>query len=169
MRAPILTLKRARRLRRKMTLPEVLLWEKLRDRRLNGLHFRRQHPVGPYILDFYCSAARAAIEVDGAGHEHPGQSRRDLRRDRWLAENGIRVLRFPATDILNDERMEGVLAGIAQAAAPSTATRSPSPALCAVEERRASTPLLPHRANLGQRLIPVPPPRSEAQRGRGTA
>ena len=62
MRASILTFKRARTLRRKMTLPEVLLWQELRGGRLNGLHFRRQHPVGPYILDFFCAAARLAVE-----------------------------------------------------------------------------------------------------------
>ena len=97
MRASILTLKRARKLRRRMSLPEVLLWEKLRGGRLNALRFRRQHPVGPYILDFYSSSARLAVEVDGAGHEHPEQREHDKRRDHWLAENGIRIMRIPAT------------------------------------------------------------------------
>jgi len=60
MREPILTLKRARKLRRKMTLPEVLLWERIRGGRLNGLRFRRQHPIGPYILNFYCASARGS-------------------------------------------------------------------------------------------------------------
>ncbi|MEJ1968138.1 MAG: DUF559 domain-containing protein [Rhizomicrobium sp.] len=64
-RAPILTFKRARALRRKMTLPEILLWQQLRGRKLRGLSFRRQHPVGPYILDFFCASAALAIEVDG--------------------------------------------------------------------------------------------------------
>ena len=128
MRAPILTLKRARKLRRRMTLPEVLLWEKLRGGRLNDLRFRRQHPIGPYILDFYSSLARLAREIDGAGHEHPQQRAHDERGDNWLAENGIRVMRIPAADVLNDETIEGVLVSIARAAAPSTASRSPSPA-----------------------------------------
>jgi very-short-patch-repair endonuclease len=105
-----------------MTLLEVLLWEKIRGGCLNGLRFRRQHPTGPYILDFYCSSARLAVEVDGTVHETAQQAAHDARRDRWLAEANIRVLRVAATDILNDERMEGVLASIAQAAAPSTAS-----------------------------------------------
>ena len=134
MRAPVLTLKRARQLRREMTLPEVLLWERIRGGRLNGLRFRRQHPIGPYILDFYCTSARLAVEIDGAGHDHESQWAHDKRRDRWLGENRIRVLRTPARDILNDEAIEGVISSIAQAAAPSTASRSPSPALRAREE-----------------------------------
>jgi very-short-patch-repair endonuclease len=119
-----------------MTLPEVLLWENLRGGRLNGLHFRRQHPVGPYILDFYCSIAHLAVEVDGVGHDDPDQMTHDARRDHWLEKNGFRVLRITAKDVLSDETLEAVLARIAQAAAPSTALRSPSPApLCfAVEE-----------------------------------
>jgi len=110
-----------------MTLPEVLPWEQLRGDRLNGLRFRRQHAVGSYILDFYCSAA--AVEVDGTGHEHPDQDEHDKRRDSWLAQNGVRVLRIAARDILNDEAMEGVLARIAEAAAPSTAFGGPPPPL----------------------------------------
>ncbi len=128
MRAPILTLKRARSLRRKMSLPEVLLWQAIRAKRLKGLAFRRQHPIGPYILDFYCSSALLCVEVDGLVHEGVRQSAHDARRDDWLAARNIRVLRIPAKDILNDERMEGVLASITRAAAPSTASRSPSPA-----------------------------------------
>src|SRR3984957_9538215 len=107
MRAPVLTLKRARQLRREMTLPEVLLWEQIRGGRLNGLRFRRQHPIGPYILDFYCASARMAVEIDGAGHDHESQWTHDNRRDRWLGEK--------------------VLASIAQAAAPSTAFGGPPP------------------------------------------
>src|ERR1700722_5017735 len=98
-RAPILTLKRARKLWRRMTLPEVLLWEKLRGGRLNNLRFRRQHPVGPYILDFYSSLARLALEIDGVGHEHPERRAHDKRRDSWLAENDIRIMRISAADI----------------------------------------------------------------------
>jgi very-short-patch-repair endonuclease len=59
------TFERARELRRQMSLPEIVLWQALRKARLGGLRFRRQHPIGPYIVDFYCPAARLAIEVDG--------------------------------------------------------------------------------------------------------
>jgi len=85
MRAPVLSFKRARELRRDMSLPEVILWEHLRRGGLGGMRFRRQHPVGPYVLDFYCAASRLAIEVDGAQHDLPEQMRHDIRRDAWLA------------------------------------------------------------------------------------
>ena len=108
MRGSVVTLKRARRLRRDMTLPEVVLWRELR-RRQWGMHFRKQHPIGPYVLDFYCSQHRLAVEVDGFVHGLPGQAARDERRDVWLTEQGIRVLRFAAADVLNDRELEGVL------------------------------------------------------------
>jgi very-short-patch-repair endonuclease len=126
-RAPILTFKRARALRRKMTLPEVLLWQQLRGGKLNGLQFRRQHPIGPYIVDFYCPAARLVIEVDGRVHEDKDRLEHDRRRDEWLIGRNVRVLRICATDILRDKNMENVLAGIAHAAAPSTAFGGPPP------------------------------------------
>jgi very-short-patch-repair endonuclease len=108
MRLPVNTLKRAKRLRRDMTLPEVLLWRELRRRQL-GMHFRKQHPVGPYVLDFYCSKHRLAIEVDGAVHDLAEQAARDQRRDEWLQQQGIRVMRFAAVEVLNDRKREGVL------------------------------------------------------------
>ncbi len=128
MRAPVLTFKRARTLRKMMTLPEVLLWQAVRGRRLNGLAFRRQHPIGSYVLDFYCPAARLAVEVDGKIHETPAQIEHDFRREQWLSKRGIKVLRIGAADILKENNMESVLDCIAEAAAPSTASRSPSPA-----------------------------------------
>jgi len=126
-KAPILTLKRARALRRRLTLPEVLLWTELRRMKLNRLRFRRQHPVGPYILDFYCVAARLAIEIDGASHEF--RADHDARRDTWLTKRNIRVIRIPATDILKRDNLENVLMGIALAASPSTACGGPPPPL----------------------------------------
>jgi very-short-patch-repair endonuclease len=115
MRAPVLTFKRARRLRREMSLPEAILWEQLRRGALDGMRFRRQHPVGPYVLDFYCAASRLAVEVDGAGHDLPGQMHHDIRRDAWLAGQGVRTLRIAASDVLDDRALEGVLAEIAEA------------------------------------------------------
>jgi very-short-patch-repair endonuclease len=85
-----------------MSLPEVLLWEKLRHRQPDLPRFRRQHPVGPYILDFYCSAARLAIEIDGEDHNRGDRPERDLARDKYLASLGITVLRYPAADVLRD-------------------------------------------------------------------
>jgi very-short-patch-repair endonuclease len=112
-----------------MTLPELLLWEQLRRNHLNGVHFRRQHPMGPYILDFYCRTAKLAVEVDGLAHESVEQCQHDKRRDDWLAGQDIRVLRVPGKDILNDEALEGVLANIQQAASPSASLRSAPPPL----------------------------------------
>ena len=119
MRAPLLTFKRARALRRAMTLPEVLLWQALRGGQVGGMRFRRQHPIGPYVLDFYCPALRLAVEIDGAAHDIPAQASHDLRRDAWLAAQGIRVLRVPAADVLSEEKREGVLDTIAVGGAQS--------------------------------------------------
>ena len=91
----------ARKLRREMTLPEVILWQVLRQRP-GGLKFRRQHPTGPYVLDFYCGDARLAIEVDGDVHSRGDQPARDLARDEWLRSAGIDTLRIAAIDILGD-------------------------------------------------------------------
>ena len=113
MRAGERTIERARRLRRELSLPEVILWDCLRGRRLHGLRFRRQHPIGPYVLDFFQAEGRLAVEVDGGHHDLPGQMHHDLRRDAWLAGHGIRVLRIAATDILDDKALEGMLVAIA--------------------------------------------------------
>ncbi len=104
-----------------MTLPEVLLWQALRRGQLDGLLFRRQHPIGTYILDFYCPGARLAVEVDGASHDGVAQAEHDARRDLWLADQGVSVMRIPARDILSIEGRPDVLASIAAAAASSTA------------------------------------------------
>ncbi len=115
MRAPAETFARARRLRREMTLPEVLLWRDLRRAGVEGVRFRRQHPIGPYVLDFYAAAARLAVEVDGAAHDLAGRVARDGVRDAWLREQGISVLRFNAGDVLDATRREDVLWTIAAA------------------------------------------------------
>jgi very-short-patch-repair endonuclease len=101
-RLQTITLKRARRMRQSLSPPELALRAALKGRKLDGYAFRRQHPVEPYILDFYCEAARLAVEVDGAGHGAPDASRHDQRRDAFLAEQGIDTLRLSATLILED-------------------------------------------------------------------
>lgn len=128
MRAPSRTVATARRLRRTMTLPEVILWSHLRRNRLGKLRFRRQHPVGPYVLDFYCSEAGLCVEVDGAAHDNPQAAARDARRDLWLADHGIRVLRLPAAEILRDDLIEDLLRTIL-AAASFTGSARPPPSL----------------------------------------
>lgn len=92
---------RAREQRRRPTLPEGLLWQILRQRP-DGFKFRRQHPFGWYVVDFYCPAARLVIEVDGEAHSMGDNPQHDLRRDRWLQEQGLRVVRFNAADVMND-------------------------------------------------------------------
>ena len=100
----------AKDLRRAMSLPEVLLWVQIKGRRLAGLLFRRQHPIGPYVLDFYCEAAKLCVEIDGAGHGAGDRPERDERRDGWLADLGIRTLRLRAGYVLGE--MDGALAMI---------------------------------------------------------
>ena len=91
--------KSARQFRRELSLPEKLLWVRIRR---NELNFRRQHPIGEYVLDFYCPAAKLAIEVDGAAHDFGDRPQRDERRTSWLNEQGVEVLRIPAKDVLAD-------------------------------------------------------------------
>jgi very-short-patch-repair endonuclease len=97
---------RARRLRRQLSLPEGLLWQRLRMRP-GGFKFRHQHPIGPYALDFFCHEAGLAIEVDGISHEMGDNPARDERRDRRVAEQGIMTLRVTAADVLGE--MEAVV------------------------------------------------------------
>jgi very-short-patch-repair endonuclease len=94
-----------------MTLPEGLLWRELR-KRPEGLKFRRQHPAGIYVLDFYCAAARLAIEVDGRAHDSAPVAQRDARRSEFLRSQKVATVRVPATPILNDT--EAAVARIVQ-------------------------------------------------------
>lgn len=86
--------KLARDLRRDMTKHERILWSELRARRFDGVHFRRQQTIGPYIADFYCASAKLIIELDGGHHTEIRQLEYDSARTRWLETNGFRVLRF---------------------------------------------------------------------------
>jgi very-short-patch-repair endonuclease len=100
---------RSRRLRRDVTDVERRLWSKLRNAQIDGASFRRQHPAGRYILDFYCPALQLAIELDGG--QHAQASSRDQQRDEWLGERGVTVLRFWNSDLI--ENLSGVLEVIA--------------------------------------------------------
>jgi very-short-patch-repair endonuclease len=84
-----------------MTLPEVLLWQQLR-KRPSGLRFRRQFPVGGYVLDFACLDRRLAIEIDGESHHIGDKPQRDERRDVALSQLGFETLRIAARDVLED-------------------------------------------------------------------
>jgi very-short-patch-repair endonuclease len=85
---------RSRKLRRDSTTAERLAWRLLRDRRLLGLKFRRQHPIGRFIVDFYCAELHVAIELDGGYHDTPEQHTRDAARTAVLEARGIRVVRI---------------------------------------------------------------------------
>jgi len=100
---------RARRLREDATNVERRLWQKLRGAQIDGASFRRQHPAGNYILDFYCSELLLAVELDGG--QHAQSANRDRHRDDWLAQRGVTVLRFWNSDIV--ENLSGVLEVIA--------------------------------------------------------
>ena len=95
------TVEKARQLRREMSPPEARLWQVLRERP-DGLKFRKQHPIGPYVLDFYCPAAKLDIEVDGDAHDMGSNPERDAARDAWLRTKGLRVLRIPARHLYGD-------------------------------------------------------------------
>jgi len=90
----------ARRGRRDPTLPEAVFWKFLRDRRLEGLKFRRELPLGPYIADFACPSIRLILELDGGVHAL--RAERDAARDAWLTANGWTVLRFANEAVLTN-------------------------------------------------------------------
>ena len=117
----------ARQLRQRSTLAEETLWEALRGRRLVGARFRRQHALGPYVLDFCCPESRLVVEVDGPVHE--AQREYDDARTELLQAHGYRVLRVGNDEVMYDR--DGVLARIAAALTPNP----PPPMLGEGEER----------------------------------
>jgi very-short-patch-repair endonuclease len=120
----------ARKLRRDATDAERRLWSALRDRRLDGYRFRRQYPIGPFIVDFACTKERVIVEADGGQHS---DSNTDGHRTAWLESRGWRVIRFWNNEITNNA--EGVIDAILRELSgedphPAAASlRPPSPAL----------------------------------------
>jgi very-short-patch-repair endonuclease len=112
----------AKRLRRNLTDAERALWHVIRAHRFEGVGFRRQMPIGPYVVDFVAHRMRLVIEVDGGQHHVPDGLEADRIRDEWLAGRGYRVLRFSNLDVL--QNLDGVAATITAALPPS----QPSPA-----------------------------------------
>jgi very-short-patch-repair endonuclease len=106
---------RAKKLRQAMTPAETLLWRYIKAHRIDGLGFRRQATIGPYIADFVCHGARLVIELDGESHDFSSQLRHDERRDAWFASQGYLVLRYRNGDVLSN--LEGVIEAIRAAAA----------------------------------------------------
>ena len=92
----------AKKLRANTTPHERILWRALKELPIEGSHFRRQAPIGPYIVDFFCPAKRLIIELDGAHHNEDAVAARDLDRQHWLEHEGYRVIRFWNSEITGD-------------------------------------------------------------------
>jgi very-short-patch-repair endonuclease len=108
-------------LRQDMTPAERLLWSYLRDRKLAGIKFRRQYPIGAFVLDFYAPALRLVIEVDGDVHDLPERRDYDARRQTWLEGQGMHVLRFSNGAVIDE--LSDVLERIAAVAEELRACR----------------------------------------------
>jgi very-short-patch-repair endonuclease len=119
MRATARSMESARRLRRQLSLPEMLLWRLLRLNR-RELRFRKQHAIGPFVADFYCPAAKIFIEVDGAVHDRRQEA--DRKRDAYMASLGLTVVRVPISEVLaGPERVaDGLYRLCESVAGPST-------------------------------------------------
>ncbi len=115
------TLKHAKQLRRDMTPQERLLWNRLRDRQVGGYKFRKQQPIGPYIVDFICHEKKLIVEADGSQHY---DSDHDLARDQWLKKQDYSVLRYRNNEI--NENLEGVLEAILIALSQNPSPTSPN-------------------------------------------
>jgi very-short-patch-repair endonuclease len=105
---------KARSLRKRMTDAEKILWSRIRNRNVNGMYFRRQHPYGIYILDFFCFEAKLVIEVDGP--IHLSRHDYDIERSKYIESSGLKIIRFTNTEIEN--RIEWVLKKIQNAVDP---------------------------------------------------
>ncbi|MGJ0509757.1 MAG: endonuclease domain-containing protein [Methylocystis sp.] len=117
---------RARELRRDMTGVEKMLWARLTNAQL-GVSFRRQHPIGPYFVDFYCAPASLAVELDGDQHGFVAGIASDARRTAFLADKGLRVLRFWNNEVVTN--IDGVVETIWLAVQPFVAASTPTPTL----------------------------------------
>jgi very-short-patch-repair endonuclease len=108
-----------------MTGPETRLWSRLRARQLQRLKFRRQHGIGPYIVDFYCPEQSLVIEVDGDSHADADQILKDQLRNRYFQSLGLHVIRYINDDILKN--LDGVPENLAERL--SSGSTSPHPSL----------------------------------------
>ncbi|MFO1013838.1 MAG: DUF559 domain-containing protein [Caulobacteraceae bacterium] len=104
---------RARELRKDLTASEKRLWYALRPLRQRGFHFRKQHPVGHFVVDFACLSYRLLVEVDGGVHDRPERAAFDAMRDEILRRKGFRVLHFPASAVMRD--VDGVVRAVVEA------------------------------------------------------
>ncbi len=122
------SVQQARALRQASTTAEQLLWRHLRNRQLAGAKFRRQHPLGPYILDFVCLEQGLVVEIDGGQHADLQAQDYDQQRTVWLQQQGLRVLRFWNHEVV--QQTNEVLARVLQAL---------TPALSRLREREVNT------------------------------
>jgi very-short-patch-repair endonuclease len=142
-----------RELRSQQTPAEEALWSVLRNRQLNDLKFRRQHPLGRYIADFYCAEKRLVVELDGAVHQKPEQQTYDQIRNEELEARDLTVLRISNSEV--EENLEGVLAKILTGCnAPSADFTSPLAPLHSVERGTGTSPLAPlHSVERGTGMV----------------
>ncbi|MEE8443435.1 MAG: DUF559 domain-containing protein [Dehalococcoidia bacterium] len=112
------SIERARALRKNSTLAERVFWRHITERRLGGFRFRRQHPLGPYVVDFVCLEKRLIVEIDGS--QHMEQMKEDETRTVWLRSQGFRVLRFWNNEVLNqtDDVKEVILTALTTGVSP---------------------------------------------------
>jgi very-short-patch-repair endonuclease len=96
------SIQNARSLRKSATIPERILWDSLRGRRLNGWKFRRQHPIGQFVVDFFCREKCVAVELDGEVHSKIEVAGHDAERDKFLRLQGVKILRFTNNQVLED-------------------------------------------------------------------
>jgi len=154
----------AKRLRANTTPHERVLWRALKELPLLGTHFRRQAPIGPYVVDFFCPAAHLIVELDGGHHNDDETAKRDRKRQLWLEREGYRVVRFWNSEITDDldtvlERIYVELHGSRDAEAAPMKHR-----------RRLKRPLSPHPARAGRCYASPnagdPPPPGEGKKER---
>jgi len=132
-------LSRVCELRKQTTAAEAAAWWLLRNRRLLGLKFRRQCPLGRFVVDFYCSEAGLVIELDGSAHSQPSQVKKDRTKDRFLRSRGLRVLRFANGLVLEDP--EEFRRKVCEAADGSLSWEPPHPARSGWKKRRQRSTL----------------------------
>ena len=152
---------RARKLRKEMSLPEVLLWRLLKGQP-QGVKFRRQHPSSEIDMDFYCSDAQLCIEIDGIAHDMGDRPQRDDARDAWLKAEGIETMRVAAKDVLKDpESIADAILRLALSLLPSghpavQQYAPPSAVPAATSPRQA-------RGGSRTNSFPLPAPQSKTQ------
>lgn len=137
-------LARSRELRANTTEAEAKLWSALRRKKIEGLRFRRQFPLGPYFGDFVCLAARLVVEVDGGQHAEAAQIAHDARRTAWLAQQHFRVLRLWNADVLTN--LQGAIHTIEAVVGEQMSLQSPLPQAPAATRRS----LAPSRKGRGE-------------------